>query len=163
MELKQISIGDKKGVHSTVHDNGYDINNFIATNKQQGYMEHSQHRQGHHQPPDSTQHDVRIEYDSIFPEAGRQTKLTISIKERSGSPIREYEPVHDKLMHLIIVAEDLSYFAHIHPKLERNGEAFTIVHIFPEAGRYKLWVDFKPKGGIQCFAIRGRSQRSSGS
>lgn len=107
-------------------------------------MEHSQH-----QPPDSTQHDVRIEYDSIVPEAGRQTKLTISVKERSGSPIREYEPVHDKLMHLIIVGEDLSYFAHIHPKLESNGEAFTIVHTFPEAGRYKLWVDFKPKGGIQ--------------
>lgn len=52
-------------------------------------------------------------------------------------------------MHLIIVAEDLSYFAHIHPILENNAEVFTIDHMFPKAGRYKLWLDFKPKGGIQ--------------
>jgi hypothetical protein len=148
-DLKQISIRDEKGSYSTVHDNGYDINNILATHKQQRYMEHSQHPQRHHQPPDSTQQDVKIEYDSIVPEARRETKLIISVKEKSGSPVREYEPVHDKLMHLIIVAVDLSYFAHIHPVLENNGEAFTIVHTFPEAGRYKLWVDFKPKGGIQ--------------
>ncbi|CAN5129413.1 hypothetical protein BH18THE2_BH18THE2_31590 [soil metagenome] len=51
-------------------------------------------------------------------------------------------------MHLIIVGEDLSYFAHIHPRFE-NTRIFTITHIFPESGRYKLWIDFKPKGGIQ--------------
>ena len=111
-------------------------------------MEHNQHQQ-HHRPPDSKQQDVKIEYDSIVPEAGRQTKLTIFVTEKSGAPVREYELVHDKLMHLIIVGEDLSYFAHIHPILENNGENLTIVHTFPEAGKYKLWVDFKPKGGIQ--------------
>jgi hypothetical protein len=86
-------------------------------------MEHSQHQQ-HHQPPDSKQQDVKIEYDSIVPEAGRQTKLIISVTDKSGAPVREYELVHDKLMHLIIVGEDLSYFAHIHPILENNGENF---------------------------------------
>jgi hypothetical protein len=147
-ELKQTSIGEKRRSLLTVHDNGYDINNITATNKQQEYMEHNQHQQ-HHRPPDSKQQDVKIEYDSIVPEAGSPTKLTISVTEKSGTPVREYELVHDKLMHLIIVGEDLSYFAHIHPILENNGENFTIVHTFPEAGRYKLWVDFKPKGGIQ--------------
>jgi hypothetical protein len=147
-ELKQTSIGEERRSLLTVHNNGYDINNITATNKQQEYMEHNQHQQ-HHRPPDSKQQDVKIEYDSIVPEAGSPTKLTISVTEKSGTPVREYELVHDKLMHLIIVGEDLSYFAHIHPILENNGENFTIVHTFPEAGRYKLWVDFKPKGGIQ--------------
>jgi hypothetical protein len=147
-ELKQTSIGEERRSLLTVHDNGYDINNITATNKQQEYMEHNQHQQ-HHRPPDYKQQDVKIEYDSIVPEAGSPTKLTISVTEKSGTPVREYELVHDKLMHLIIVGEDLSYFAHIHPILENNGENFTIVHTFPEAGRYKLWVDFKPKGGIQ--------------
>jgi hypothetical protein len=54
-------------------------------------------------------------------------------------------------MHLIIVGEDLTYFAHIHPTLEDNRESFTISHTFPESGRYKLWVDFKPKGGNQTI------------
>ena len=147
-ELKQTSIEEERRSLLTAHDNSYDINNITVTNKQQEHMEHSQHQQNH-QPPDSKQQDVKIEYDSIVPEAGKPTKLTISVKEKSGTPVREYELVHDKLMHLIIVGEDLSYFAHIHPVLENNVEGFTIVHTFPEAGKYKLWVDFKPKGGTQ--------------
>jgi hypothetical protein len=148
-ELKQTSIGEERRFLSTLHnDNSRNINNTTASNKQQEYMGHSKHSQQHHRPPDSKQRDVKIEYNPIVPEAGRQTKLIISVKEKSGTTVREYELVHDKLMHLIIVGEDLSYFAHIHPILN-NGENFTIVHTFPEAARYKLWLDFKPKGGIQ--------------
>jgi hypothetical protein len=29
--------------------------------------------------------------------------------------------------------------------------ALTIIHIFPESGRYKLWDDFKPKDGNQTL------------
>jgi hypothetical protein len=77
--------------------------------------------------------------------------LTISVTEKSGTPVREFEFVHDKLMHLIIVGEDLSYFAHIHPTLASADGNLTIHHIFPESGNYKLWVDFKPKGGTQTL------------
>jgi hypothetical protein len=54
-------------------------------------------------------------------------------------------------MHVIIVTEDLSYFAHIHPT-RTDDATFTISHIFPESGKYKLWVDFKPKEGNQTLA-----------
>ncbi len=54
-------------------------------------------------------------------------------------------------MHIIIVGEDLSYFAHIHPTLETSGSRFTINHTFPKSGKYKIWVDFKPKDGIQTI------------
>lgn len=118
--------------------------------KQQGDMEDSQHQQ-HHEEPIFNQYSVDLQYDSIVPEAGRQTKLTISVTEQSGAPVREYELVHDKLMHLIIVGQDVSYFAHIHPRLEDSGENFIIFHEFPESGIYKMWVDFKPKGGNQTL------------
>jgi hypothetical protein len=57
-------------------------------------------------------------------------------------------------MHVIIVGEDLSYFVHIHPTRAdgTNRSTFTISHTFPESGKYKLWVDFKPKGGNQILA-----------
>ena len=55
-------------------------------------------------------------------------------------------------MHLIVVGEDLSYFAHIHPTFEDENNAFTIFHTFPEAGKYKIWIDFKPKDGSQTLA-----------
>jgi hypothetical protein len=82
-------------------------------------QKHKHQQQHHHQlQPISNHYNVNLQYDSITPEAGRQTKLILSVTEqRSGEPITEFELLHDKLMHLIIVGEDLSYFAHIHPRL----------------------------------------------
>lgn len=136
------------------HGIDHDANNNSNHDEQQKDKQHSQHhqQQDHQQLPISNHYNVNLQYDSITPEAGRQTKLILSVTEqKSGDPIREFELVHDKLMHLIIVGQDLSYFAHIHPTLEDNGESFTIVHTFPESGRYKLWIDFKPKGRNQTL------------
>lgn len=57
-------------------------------------------------------------------------------------------------MHLIIVTNDLSYFTHIHPTMTAGTDhsIFSISHTFPESGKYKLWVDFKPKGGNQMLS-----------
>jgi hypothetical protein len=54
-----------------------------------------------------------------------------------------------------VIAEDLSYFAHIHPTMvasPNDYNTFTVSHTFPESGKYKLWVDFKQKGGNQTLA-----------
>ena len=52
-------------------------------------------------------------------------------------------------MHIVDIGEDLSYFAHIHPSYKAESGTFVINHVFPESGRYKIWIDFKPKGGNQ--------------
>jgi hypothetical protein len=50
----------------------------------------------------------------IPPEAGKTEKLILSLTEqRLGDPIRGYNVVHDKVMHLIIVRE---YLSHLHLK-----------------------------------------------
>jgi hypothetical protein len=55
-------------------------------------------------------------------------------------------------MHLIIVnREDLSHFAHIHPNLDNESGIFHIEHTFAEAGKYKMWIDVKPKGEIRVL------------
>jgi hypothetical protein len=152
-KLKQMYMKEEKESHSDeVNGNNHHRSTSI-TDKQHEDMKHSQHyqQQNHHQEPISNQYNVNLHFDSIVPEAGRKTVLTISIAEKPGTPVRDFELVHDKLMHLIIVGEDLSYFAHIHPTLAGTDGNFTINHVFPESGTYKLWVDFKPKGGKQTL------------
>jgi hypothetical protein len=109
----------------------------------------------HHQEQQHTQnpiYNVNLQFNSQFPEAGIPNNLSIHITEQhSGDVIQEFEPVHDKLMHIIFVGEDLSYFAHIHPTYENANSNFTINHTFPESGKYKTWIDFKPKDGIQTI------------
>ncbi len=97
-------------------------------------------------------YNVNLQYEPQILQANSPTNLVVSITERSsGNTIKEFEPIHDKLMHLIIVSKDLSYFAHIHPTFENSSNRFTIYHTFPEAGEYKLWIDFKPKEGNQTL------------
>lgn len=152
-KLKQMYMKEEKESHSDeVNGNNHHKSTSI-TDKQHEDMKHSQHyqQQNHHQEPISNQYNVNLHFDSIVPEARRKTVLTISVAEKPGTPVRDFELVHDKLMHLIIVGEDLSYFAHIHPTLAGTDGNFTVNHVFPESGTYKLWVDFKPKGGKQTL------------
>lgn len=74
------------------------------------------------------------------------TELTINITGKNGEPVNDFEINHEKLLHLIIVNHDLSFFNHIHPDYQGEGE-FTIETTFPEGGEYKLFADFIPSGG----------------
>ena len=95
---------------------------------------------------------VSLKYNPTIPEAGQPTLITIKITEnQSDKRIKEFDLLHEKLMHVIIVSEDLSYFSHIHPILDEKEGKFTISHVFPETGKYKIWVDFKPKNGNQTL------------
>ena len=99
----------------------------------------------------SINYNVNIQFDPPVPQAGKPTHLSLVVTEQKvGEPIKQFDIIHDKLMHLIIVnKEDLSHFAHIHPKLDRETGIFHIAHTFAKAGKYKMWIDVRPKDGTQ--------------
>jgi hypothetical protein len=103
--------------------------------------------------PASVNYNVNVQLDPPTPQASKPTHLNLIVTEQKvGEPIKDFDIIHDKLMHLIIASsEDLSHFAHIHPKLNKETGVFSIVHTFAKAGKYKMWIDAKPKGGIQIL------------
>ncbi|MDN5847027.1 MAG: hypothetical protein L0H53_12220 [Candidatus Nitrosocosmicus sp.] len=110
------------------------------------------HKEQLKEKPAAFFYNVNLQYEPKILQANSPTNLIVSITERSsGNTIKEFETIHDKLMHLIIVSRDLSYFAHIHPTFENSNNTFAIYHNFPEAGEYKVWIDFKPKEGSQTL------------
>ncbi|GAB3833805.1 hypothetical protein GCM10028895_53240 [Pontibacter rugosus] len=70
--------------------------------------------------------------------------LTPVNQETSDIPIA-LEEVHTKDIHLIIVSEDLSFFAHVHP--EKKGKEYTVNFSFPFGGKFLLYCDIKPLNG----------------
>ena len=96
-------------------------------------------------------YNVNVQFDPATPQASKPTRLSLVVTEQKvGEPIKQFDIIHDKLMHLIIVnKEDLSHFAHIHPKLDRETGIFNIAHTFAKAGKYKMWIDVRPKDGMQ--------------
>lgn len=73
---------------------------------------------------------------------GNESELTFTIKEiSSGKPISNLDTVHDKIMHVILVRNDLKYFDHIHPIQKQDG-VFSFPYKFYAPGNYRIWIDF---------------------
>lgn len=81
-------------------------------------------------------------------QAGNPAALAFGVREQGQvNLVRNFQLVHEKLMHLIIVSEDLSYFSHEHPEISPDGR-FYLKTNFPGAGRYLLFGDFTPANGM---------------
>jgi hypothetical protein len=84
--------------------------------------------------------------------AGAPATWTITVlNAASGSPVADFDVMHEKLMHLIVVSSDLTWFNHLHPRYEGNGR-FTLTASLPREGHYKLYADYTPKGSGQEVA-----------
>jgi hypothetical protein len=70
----------------------------------------------------------------------------------SNKTVRNFEIVHEKLMHLFIVSENLEYFAHEHPVLQPDG-TFSLALTLPFGGMYRLLADFYPSGAVPQLAL----------
>jgi len=76
-------------------------------------------------------------------------KLSESVIEfevlQKGKPVNNIDVVHEKIMHLVLVREDLKYFDHVHP--EKTGEGkYSVPYEFLSGGSYRLWTDFTASG-----------------
>ena len=81
-------------------------------------------------------------------EPGRPAAWKIRILDAAGTPVGNFAPVHEKLMHLIIVSADLSWFNHLHPEYRGNG-TFEVEVKVPSAGTYRVYADYMPEGSEQ--------------
>ena len=68
-----------------------------------------------------------------------------SIVDDEGNVLKEFETVHEKIMHFIVVRKDLANFAHVHPEFNTTTGEFTLANLtFPSNGEYRLFADFTP-------------------
>ncbi|GAE04474.1 hypothetical protein JCM10914_524 [Paenibacillus sp. JCM 10914] len=114
--------------------------------QEQGVVDERREHSGH--GGDHEQHTNPYEVEFAWNEpaiAGTQTELAINITDSAGEPVNEFAVHHEKLLHLIIVNRELTYFNHIHPDYRENG-VFTVNTTFPAGGEYKLFADFVPEG-----------------
>ncbi|MBS9394096.1 MAG: hypothetical protein HEQ29_13430 [Dolichospermum sp. LBC05a] len=78
--------------------------------------------------------------------------LVIDIQDSTGKPVNKFDIFQEKIMHLIVVRDDLQFFAHIHPEYKENGR-FEVTANFPESGNYTLFSDYKPAGNKENVSL----------
>lgn len=73
-------------------------------------------------------------------------RLHFRILDAEGAPVMRYTENHDKLLHLIVVRNDLARFQHLHPVLHTDGTWSATVDA-SRGGDYRVFADFTPEGG----------------
>jgi hypothetical protein len=85
---------------------------------------------------------------SVAPRASSGSLVSVMltlVPKRDGQTVTDLARVHERLMHLIVVSENLSFFDHVHPIPGPDG-TFTLDYDFPSPGRYLLFTDVTPAG-----------------
>jgi len=89
--------------------------------------------------------------------AGRAERLTFTIRDAGGAPVRDFEREQGRRMHLIVVRRDLRRFQHLHPVQDGATGAWSTALTLPDAGVYHAFADFQTGGrrqvaGVDLFA-----------
>jgi hypothetical protein len=112
-------------------------------------MQHSDSHSNHNESKDSK---VQANQVTITPStnlvAGKPQNLTIQVRSAEGKAIEQFDTAHEKLMHLILVRNDLSYFTHLHSESVNKGKLQFTANL-PMDGQYTAFADYVPKGATQ--------------
>jgi hypothetical protein len=94
----------------------------------------------------STQDGYTLEMANPILDAEKDVEVAFRILDATESPLRNYVENHEKLLHFIVVRNDLSAYQHLHPTLDRDGTWRVPVDL-RRAGDYRMFADFKPADG----------------
>jgi len=114
----------------------------------QKYDPHARHRKGYSKDYILT---TKTNPQIILPNT--PVALTFSIMDkRSNRIVKKFQISQEKLMHVIVLSHDLSFYNHIHPEYNNDG-LFTITTQFPAEGSYNLYVDYSPPDFYENLSI----------
>jgi hypothetical protein len=109
-------------------------------------MNHSNHDE---KPKTTTQAKLTAPKDLA---TNQPINLVIDIQDATGKPVNKFDIFQEKLMHLIVVSDDLENFDHIHPEYKENGR-FEVSANFPKPGAYTLFSDYKPAEQSETLSL----------
>lgn len=87
---------------------------------------------------------VIVDKDKITP--GQMNALRFHIEKNRQEVVKDFDTLHEKLVHLIVVSKELDHFDHLHPTVDTDGHMTANV-TFPTGGDYLLFADYQPKNG----------------
>ena len=98
--------------------------------------------------PPAVEYPVELRVTPRRVRAGEPVELRFRVLEpKTRRPVAKLLVMHEKLFHLFLISQDLSYFAHEHPEMQADG-SLVFRTVLPAAGTYRLVCDFYPEGGV---------------
>ena len=79
-------------------------------------------------------------------EAATATAFAFQILDDEGSPLTEFDELHERRLHLIVLSRNLIDYLHLPPTMDAAGR-WTVDLPALKAGSYRIFADFQPAGG----------------
>lgn len=96
-------------------------------------------------PVSQAQREYCFDTQTENPEVNRPSDYSFAIIDDRGERTLNFEIVHEKIMHIIIVRDDLTQFQHVHPEFDSQTGVFTLKNLtLPTEGNYIMYLDFTP-------------------
>lgn len=92
-----------------------------------------------------------LRLDPTFLARNEDRELRFSITDADGEALSDFDELHGRRMHLIVVRRDGTGFRHLHPEMDGAG-TWTVPVEFAEAGVYRAFADFSVAGGQHTLA-----------
>jgi len=83
--------------------------------------------------------------------SAKTQQLSFTIEGADGQPVTEFDELHERRMHLIVVRRDGAEFRHLHPEIDESGTWMVPVR-FDEPGVYRAFADFSADGEQETLA-----------
>lgn len=104
--------------------------------------------------PEFREYPVALSTEPKLLKPGQKTRLTFQVGDpETGKPVRDFEIVHERLYHLFVISQDLSFFVHEHPEMQPDG-SFQIDLNLLKPGFYRVLSDFYPAAGTPQLVSR---------
>ncbi|MGH2776916.1 MAG: hypothetical protein ACRDJT_16005 [Actinomycetota bacterium] len=85
-------------------------------------------------------------------EPRESTRFSFAITDDRGRTVRdEFEPEHERELHLIVVRRDTAVYEHVHPRKDDDG-TWSVELTLPEPGVYRAYADFTIDGTGRTLA-----------
>ena len=105
------------------------------------------------QVPERIEYPVEVSYSPEDLKPGDIADIKIRVLNPvSGQGVQNFRMVHEKLMHLFLVSENLQFFAHLHPEAQRDGSFLLRVRL-PYGGMYRMLADYYPENSVPQLAV----------
>jgi DMSO/TMAO reductase YedYZ heme-binding membrane subunit len=105
-----------------------------------------------HRVRSDNKYELQLSIPSTAIIPGKKYKMTIKVVDgATGKQVKDFQIVHDKLLHLVVLKSDLTSYQHLHPTREWNG-SYTQEISFPSTGVYNFFAEFQPSGGESSLA-----------
>jgi hypothetical protein len=104
--------------------------------------------------PDRVEYLLVIAHSPEVLKPGADATLTLRVFDPATSrPVTRFNIVHERLMHLFVVSENLEFFAHVHPAPQSDG-SFQLAIRPPYGGMYRLLADYYPFGSVPQLSVK---------